>query len=418
MSKQVLRFLYFAIPVLFLGFQVSAESEMVCTELYDPVCAKQQVQCVKAPCDPVERTFSNECKAMAVGAEILHKGECKSLDAEKSVKESIKKQKVKYKDPSKDPNCKAWFDGCNSCARSYTGGPARCTMRYCTHDKKEGGKIECKLYFEEERKDELLSPEGQVVQDFDKPPVIFKRPPVPMDEPGEINPIFDVDTQAVEIIKDELESYASDALEGKERINLSGNIFKSYYDGSIFLNLEPKNSFDKNINILGFIDPQKGRFTAYEASAGVVELTDSMGRVLGSWSLRLDNDWQDKALQGKKLWFELNIDSTKYKNGSYVLRFRNENPSGSPENDAEFQISIKIKHPEKQLSRREMLIKKYKDYKFLSYDEKAKVFKMQKVKKVKLFGLVPLNMKELIEVDENTLLVKDKKTPWWSWLAF
>lgn len=35
----------------------------VCTQDYKPVCALVQVQCIKAPCNPVEETFSNSCTA-------------------------------------------------------------------------------------------------------------------------------------------------------------------------------------------------------------------------------------------------------------------------------------------------------------------------------------------------------------------
>lgn len=35
----------------------------VCAEIYQPVCATVQIQCVKAPCDPVRQTFENSCSA-------------------------------------------------------------------------------------------------------------------------------------------------------------------------------------------------------------------------------------------------------------------------------------------------------------------------------------------------------------------
>lgn len=35
----------------------------VCTTDYNPVCAKVNVQCITAPCDPVNETFSNACEA-------------------------------------------------------------------------------------------------------------------------------------------------------------------------------------------------------------------------------------------------------------------------------------------------------------------------------------------------------------------
>ncbi|EKE29520.1 MAG: hypothetical protein ACD_2C00156G0010 [uncultured bacterium (gcode 4)] len=39
---------------------VSADERM-CPMIYAPICAKVQVQCVKAPCYPVYKTFANSC---------------------------------------------------------------------------------------------------------------------------------------------------------------------------------------------------------------------------------------------------------------------------------------------------------------------------------------------------------------------
>ena len=35
----------------------------VCSQIYAPVCATVQIQCVKAPCNPVKQTFPNACEA-------------------------------------------------------------------------------------------------------------------------------------------------------------------------------------------------------------------------------------------------------------------------------------------------------------------------------------------------------------------
>ncbi len=35
----------------------------VCYQIYDPVCAKVNIQCIKAPCEPIHQTFSNPCEA-------------------------------------------------------------------------------------------------------------------------------------------------------------------------------------------------------------------------------------------------------------------------------------------------------------------------------------------------------------------
>ncbi|MDD2907181.1 MAG: hypothetical protein PHH98_00935 [Candidatus Gracilibacteria bacterium] len=46
----------------------------MCTLEYAPVCAEVQVQCIKAPCFPVNETFGNAC--MAGDNKILYAGTC------------------------------------------------------------------------------------------------------------------------------------------------------------------------------------------------------------------------------------------------------------------------------------------------------------------------------------------------------
>ncbi len=48
-----------------------------CTLDYTPVCASIAIQCVKAPCEPIEQTFGNACEMRANKlATYLHDGEC------------------------------------------------------------------------------------------------------------------------------------------------------------------------------------------------------------------------------------------------------------------------------------------------------------------------------------------------------
>lgn len=55
-----------------------AETKM-CTMDYNPVCAKVQVQCIKAPCNPVYETFGNKCSMEANSlATYAYDWECKS----------------------------------------------------------------------------------------------------------------------------------------------------------------------------------------------------------------------------------------------------------------------------------------------------------------------------------------------------
>jgi len=49
----------------------------VCTMEYAPVCAEVQVQCIKAPCYPVQQTFSNSC--MAWDNPVLYTWQCNNF---------------------------------------------------------------------------------------------------------------------------------------------------------------------------------------------------------------------------------------------------------------------------------------------------------------------------------------------------
>lgn len=65
--------------ILGIRFANAATDSVACTMEYAPVCATVQVQCIKAPCNPVEQTFSNSCMARAAGATIVTNGECVPL---------------------------------------------------------------------------------------------------------------------------------------------------------------------------------------------------------------------------------------------------------------------------------------------------------------------------------------------------
>ncbi|MBI5414212.1 hypothetical protein HZA38_01725 [Candidatus Peregrinibacteria bacterium] len=59
------------------GCEKKANSdEKFCAEIYAPVCGKIEVQCIKAPCDPVEQTFSNRCFAEQAKAFDIVEGKC------------------------------------------------------------------------------------------------------------------------------------------------------------------------------------------------------------------------------------------------------------------------------------------------------------------------------------------------------
>lgn len=50
-----------------------------CIEIYQPVCATVNIQCIKAPCDPIEETYANSCKACSNSLVSSYRnGECNS----------------------------------------------------------------------------------------------------------------------------------------------------------------------------------------------------------------------------------------------------------------------------------------------------------------------------------------------------
>ena len=50
----------------------------VCVQIYAPVCATVHIQCIKAPCYPIEQTFGNSCEACRNSlVDTYTEGECK-----------------------------------------------------------------------------------------------------------------------------------------------------------------------------------------------------------------------------------------------------------------------------------------------------------------------------------------------------
>ncbi|HWO07467.1 MAG TPA: peptidoglycan-binding protein [Candidatus Paceibacterota bacterium] len=100
----------------------------VCTKEYRPVCGSKPIVCITTPCNPIPTTYSNRCMMESDGASLLYEGACR----------------VGTNNPANDPQCKAWYDGCNSCARETPNGPAACTLKYCAAP----GAAYCTAYFD------------------------------------------------------------------------------------------------------------------------------------------------------------------------------------------------------------------------------------------------------------------------------
>lgn len=72
---------FFYVSVFFiLGYlQANATIPIACTMDYAPVCGAVAVECITAPCGPVQQTFSNNCMARASKAINITDGECATI---------------------------------------------------------------------------------------------------------------------------------------------------------------------------------------------------------------------------------------------------------------------------------------------------------------------------------------------------
>lgn len=137
----------------------SNNDQIVCPAIYQPVCGQQLHECctnslnkpayctyAKVSCEVGKpKTFSNSCQLNAAGAQYLYDGECKN----NTVTEA----------PN---NCKVWYDGCNTCSRSYEGGPLACTLMACINNNIWNSGAYCKEYFTQ-------SNEAPVIKSFSGP---------------------------------------------------------------------------------------------------------------------------------------------------------------------------------------------------------------------------------------------------------
>lgn len=105
-----------------------AESPMMCTMQYDPVCGTK---------DGVYKTYGNGCVLGNEGATYQHAGECTAAELNGSASARA------YVPPA---HCTAWFDGCNSCGRGENG-MAYCTLKACMGEPRAGY---CTAYSETE----------------------------------------------------------------------------------------------------------------------------------------------------------------------------------------------------------------------------------------------------------------------------
>lgn len=63
--------------VLYFKTNTEDSSDIMCADVYEPVCARLTLNCVQAPCpQPEATTYGNSCYAAREGASIVSQGEC------------------------------------------------------------------------------------------------------------------------------------------------------------------------------------------------------------------------------------------------------------------------------------------------------------------------------------------------------
>ncbi len=410
-------------------FALNIVNAQFCTMQYDPVCAEKQVQCVSAPCEPILKTYSNACFANLDKAKVLYKGECKTKISDlpeplEPVKETPAPAAPSKEASAIDPMCKSWDDGCNICSRKEPGGNLICTMRACLKDDFENAEAKCLSYFDESAYKE--DPEAEfekIKREFIKE---FKEyPPIPMDEVGEIKPI--------RVIKNK--ENARESLENTNANNEQNNAIDELdwvdmypYDAArIFVNLPRKYETNQDIlHIEGIVDLSKSNpWAPFEGDSGTVSLKTIDGKLIERKLISFGPDWMEKANKEKALKFNVDFDLSKLKDASYLLEFKNQNPSGLKQYDSKFNIIILLNRGDKagqkgkSVNKLDLAYKKYQ-----SYGKAVKVFKensnivVEIEKQGRLFGLISVSYIERVILDEQNLNEKQRQKPWWSFLVF
>ena len=76
--KKISQLLFLGAIIFCVGIaKIQANDEpTMCTQQYEPVCGKANVQCITTPCEPQYETYGNACMAGVAGATDITPGEC------------------------------------------------------------------------------------------------------------------------------------------------------------------------------------------------------------------------------------------------------------------------------------------------------------------------------------------------------
>lgn len=131
--------LFLALIMMSFAFTAHAE-EKACTKDYRPVCAEVQVQCIKAPCPPIQETFSNKCMMENNSlAKFKHEWTCKADTSvgmpnpasvyceENGWKLNLEKGLCVFPEGN---SCEEWAFFRGECSRFVEDDQRICTMEY------------------------------------------------------------------------------------------------------------------------------------------------------------------------------------------------------------------------------------------------------------------------------------------------
>ena len=116
------------IAFLLLWFSSTQAQDIMCTMEYTPVCGEIQVQCIKAPCPPIQQTYGNTCMADAAGAKVVSRGECPDIIGGDNDEHGCKASAWYSRSEELSQCIRAWDTDTNLILRAYQKGLTKYNM--------------------------------------------------------------------------------------------------------------------------------------------------------------------------------------------------------------------------------------------------------------------------------------------------
>lgn len=72
-------------------YNIWHSSFSICTMEYSPMCWEKKIECVKAPCEPIKKTYWNKCQLNSEKATLVYYWECLEKKKEDKVNKTLDK---------------------------------------------------------------------------------------------------------------------------------------------------------------------------------------------------------------------------------------------------------------------------------------------------------------------------------------